>query len=258
MRLTIASVVLLPFAWARCRDEYRALSPKDFAAVAVSGIFLGGHFASWILSLSLTNVISSVVLVSFGPLFVAVASAIFLKERITGGVWLGMLIAIAGGIVIGLADAGSSTTSVGRSPLIGNALALTGALCLAPYLIIGRALRAKLSLLAYITLVYGAAAVSLLVILFITRTPLTVGDPSAWMWIALLAAVPQLMGHTAFNWAVRRMPAAFATVPVLGEPIGSSILAVLLLGETIKPFTLVGAALALVGIVIMSRKPNGE
>lgn len=256
LRLTIATLVLLPFALARCWHEYRALSGRDVLAAVVSGIFMGAHFATWILSLELTSVVSSVVLVSFGPLFVAVASAIVLKERLTGRMLLGMVIAIGGGIVIGLADAGGA--SQGRSPLAGNALALAGALCLAPYLIIGRALRAKLSLLAYVTLVYGAAAVVLLLLLMATGTPIVFETPSALVWIVLLALVPQLIGHTSFNWAVRRMPAAFATIPVLGEPVGTSIMAVLLLGESIKPLTIAGAVIALAGIAFMSMAKKQE
>ncbi len=202
--------------------------------------------------MSLTSVVSSVVLVSLGPLFVAVASALFLKERITSPMWLGMLMAVVGGVIIGLAGTGSG--ALGQNPLLGNALALAGALCLAPYLIIGRALRAKLSLLAYITLVYGSAAVVLLIALLVAQTPITFANPSALLWIVLLALVPQLIGHTAFNWTVRRMPAAFATIPALAEPIGSSILATLLFRELPGPLTLLGAVVALAGITLMSLK----
>jgi drug/metabolite transporter (DMT)-like permease len=73
-----------------------------------------------------------------------------------------------------------------------------------------------------------------------------------YVWIALLALLPQLVGHTSFNWSVRRLPAAYATIPVLGEPVGSTLLAITLLGETVKPLTLIGAAVAVAGIAIMS------
>ncbi len=102
-------------------------------------------------------------------------------------------------------------------------------------MIVGRALRNKLSLLAYVTLVYGAAAGVLLLMCLVTGTSLIFQDPTAYVWVALLALLPQLVGHTSFNWSVRRLPAAYATIPVLGEPVGSTILAILLLGETVKP-----------------------
>lgn len=255
LRLTLATLVLLPFALARCRDEFRALARRDVALAAISGAFLGAHFATWIGSLAYTSVVSSVVLVSFGPLFIALAGAAFLREPLTRPMVLGMLIAIAGGVVIGIASAAGQAP--GSNPMLGNALALAGALCLTPYMILGRALRARFSLLAYITLVYGAAAAALLALAFATRTALILPDPAAYVWIALLALLPQLIGHTSFNWSVRRLPAAYATIPVLGEPIASAILAALLLGETLTPLTLAGAALALGGIALMSWRRAG-
>jgi drug/metabolite transporter (DMT)-like permease len=250
LRLTFASLVLLPFALARCRDEYRQLSRHDVGAALISGAFLGGHFATWISSLAYTSVVSSVALVSLSPLFIALAGVLVLKEQLTRRLVAGMLIAIAGGILIGLAD--NAGASPGANPLLGNSLAVAAALCMAPYMIVGRALRNKLSLLAYVTLVYGAAAVVLLLMCFVTRTSLLFQDPMAYVWVALLALLPQLIGHTSFNWSVRRLPAAYATIPVLGEPIGSTLLAILLLGETVKPLTLIGAAVAVAGIAIMS------
>lgn len=250
LRLTFASLVLLPFALSRCRNEYRALSKRDIGAAMLSGAFLGGHFATWISSLAFTSVVSSVALVSLSPLFIALAGVLILKEKLTRRLLIGMLIAVAGGILIGLAD--NAGTAPGANPMLGNALALAAALCMAPYMIVGRALRHKLSLLAYVTLVYGAAAVTLLLLCLVTRTSLILSDPIAYVWIALLALLPQLIGHTSFNWSVRRLPAAYATIPVLGEPVGSTILAIVLLGETVKPLTLIGAAVALAGIALMS------
>lgn len=255
LRLTIASLVLLPFALVRCREEFRAISGRDLIAAMISGAFLGGHFATWILSLEFTSVVSSIMLVSLAPLFVALASAVFLKEALTRLLILGMLTATAGGMLIGLAD--NSGVASGQNAALGNALALTGAVCMAPYLIIGRALRSKFTLLAYITLVYGAAALALWLTLLLTRAPLSIGAPATLVWIALLALMPQLIGHTSFNWSVRRLPAAYATIPALGEPIGSTILAMLILGETVQPLTLLGATLALAGIALMSASKRG-
>lgn len=252
LRLTIATLALAPFALHRCRDEYRRLLPRDLGVALASGAFLGAHFAAWILSFEYTNVISSVVLVSFSPIFVALGSALFLREALSRQVVIGMLIAIAGGLIISVA--GLSGAAPGSNPLLGNALALIGGLCVAPYIIIARALRAKLTLLAYVTLVYGAAALILLAAVLVTGASLVFADPMAYVWIALLALVPQLIGHTSFNWAARRLPAVYATIPVLGEPIGSTILAMILLGEIVTPAIVVGAALALGGIALMSVK----
>lgn len=254
LRLALAALVLLPFAVMRCREEYRALTLREWALMGISGVFLGAHFATWIFSLELTSVVSSVVLVTLSPLFVALGSALVLRERLTARVLLGMSIAIAGGIVIGVADAPNASS--GSNPLLGNALALMGAVCIAPYLIIGRILRQRLSLWAYVAVVYGAAALTLLLAVLVSGAPLVGFEPVAYVWIALLALAPQLIGHTSFNWSVRRLPAVYATIPVLGEPIGSSVLAVILLGEAIRPLTVLGAVLTLSGIWLMSSQRN--
>lgn len=250
LRLAFASAMLLPFALSRCRSEYRALTARDLGIALVSGAFLGAHFATWILSLAYTSVVSSVVLVTLSPLFVAVGSALVLRERLTVPVLIGMALAVGGGVAIGLADGGQM--EAGRNPLLGNALALTGAICVAPYFIIGRALRERLSLLAYVTLVYSAAALALLIVWMFSGVPMPSDGLRGLTWVMLLALVPQLIGHTSFNWSLRRLPAVYATVPVLGEPVGSSVLAVIFLGETISLPMVIGAALVLTGIAMMS------
>lgn len=250
LRLTIAALLLAPFALWRCRAEIGRLSTRDLITAAVSGLFLGAHFATWITSLQYTSVSSSVVLVTLSPLFVALASAVFLRERLTPLTMPGIAIAVAGGVVISLSDAGLA--SGGSNPAWGNLLAVLGAISIAPHFLIGRRLRQKLSLLAYISLVYGAAAVVLLAAVFLRGEPLVGLDPQAYLWITLLAVLPQLVGHTSFNWALGFLPATFATIPALGEPIGSTILAVLLFGEQLNLLKVLGGALVLAGIAILT------
>ncbi|NCO31663.1 EamA family transporter, partial [bacterium] len=106
---------------------------------------------------------------------------------------------------------------------LGNFLALAGAWMVAGYLLIGRRLRAKMSLVPYIFVVYSIAAVALIVIMFASsETPLGY-SPITYVWMLLLALVPQLIGHSTYNWALRYMPAALVAVTTLGEPIGSTI-----------------------------------
>jgi drug/metabolite transporter (DMT)-like permease len=250
LRLAFASLILLPLAWTRCRAELARLTTSDVLIALVSGAFLGAHFATWISSLQYTTVTSSVVLVTMSPLFVALGSAVLLKERLTRLTMAGMVLAIGGGVLIGTGDAGV-VSAAAPNPLLGNLLALAGAICIAPYFLIGRRLRRKLSLLAYISLVYGTAAIVLLFVAALTQSPLTGFDPQVYVWILLLALLPQLVGHTSFNWSLGHFPATFATIPALGEPIGSTILAIVILGEFVTPLKLVGGALTLAGIGIM-------
>lgn len=256
-RLVLAALVLWPVILWRHAAEVRALTRREWALAGVSGVFLGAHFATWISSLEYTSVANSVVLVTTAPLFVAVLGALFLRETLTGLVWLGLAVALMGGVVVGLSDV--CTLEAGCPPVetfvrgeqfLGNALAVAGAATVAVYVLIGRRLRAGMSLLVYIGLTYGSAALTLLLGVALAGLPLAGYAPETYLWLILLALVPQLIGHSSFNWALRYLPATFVSVATLGEPIGSTVLAWLFLGETPTPLKLFGAALILGGIAL--------
>ncbi len=261
LRLTFASLMLSPLALTRGRTELRRLTGRELALGLLSGAFLAVHFATWITSLEYTSIASSVVLVSTGPLWVALLSPLFLREPLTRPVLIGMLLALAGGTVIGLSDSCSTQGGLVCPPFSefvqgqafwGNFLALAGAWAVAGYLMIGRRLRAKVSLVPYIFLVYSVAAFVLLGIMFVAGQRPTGFAPQTYVWIALLALVPQLIGHSTYNWALRYLPAALVSITTLGEPIGSAVLAYFILQETPSLLTLVGGALILTGIYLAS------
>jgi drug/metabolite transporter (DMT)-like permease len=249
-RLTLASLILIPLAWKRYPHELRRLDKADWRLAIFSGVFLAVHFATWITSLQYTSVASSVVLVSTSPLWVALAAWLFLHERLTRPVIAGLIVAVVGGVIVSLSD---TQQEAGRAPLLGNLLALAGALAVTGYWLIGRRLRAKLSLVPYVAIVYGTAAVILLGMVLAARQPLTGYRPIIYLWFLLLALLPQLVGHSSFNWALAHLPAVFVAVATLGEPIGSTVLAYLLLGETPTWMKLAGAGLILTGIVLTLR-----
>jgi drug/metabolite transporter (DMT)-like permease len=237
----------------------------------VSGIFLALHFATWITSLEHTSVVSSVVLVTTTPLWVAALAPLVLRERINRNTWVGIGLATAGGIIIGVGDirtagaalsgASSAAASGGARSghvLFGDFLALSGAWMMAGYLLVGRSLRSKMSLIPYIFVVYGMAALVLVMVVLITGQELMGIPIAAWGWILLLALIPQLLGHSSFNWALRYLPAAFVAIVLLGEPIGSAVLAYIVLGELPGGLTLIGATLVLAGILIAWRAAGRE
>ena len=262
LRLTFATLMLTPIALTKHREELKRFTLNEILLGAFSGIFLALHFATWISSLEYTSVASSVVFVSTGPLWVALLSPMLLKEHLARTAIIGLGLALAGGTIIGLSDAcawnhGLSCPALqdvlhGRA-MFGNFLALLGALTVTGYLIIGRKLRANISLVPYIFMVYGFAAVTLVIIMF------TAGDspfgytPKTYGWIFLLAALPQLIGHSTYNWALKYMPAALVAVTTLGEPIGSAILAFFILSETPTFATMIGGVFILSGIYLASR-----
>ena len=259
-RLTLASLVLAIPAYSKHRDEIRNLTRREWTLAILSGLFLSVHFATWITSLEYTTVVASVALVSTGPLWVALLSPIFLKEIPTRWVWIGMGLALLGGIIVGLGDSCSLTNSrltcppladlMAGSAFFGNFLALAGAWTVAGYLMIGRNLRAKISLVPYIFIVYGVAAIALIVyMLSAGQTPFGY-SPIIYLWLLCLALIPQLIGHSTYNWALRYMPASLVSVTTLGEPIGSAILAFFILSEIPTALTLLGGVLILAGIYL--------
>ena len=261
LRLTFASLILAPFALTQHRNELRKLTRSDLLLGLLSGIFLAVHFATWISSLEYTSVASSVVLVSTGPLWVALLSPIILNEPLTRITLAGMLLALLGGTVIGLGDSCRIDNGLSCPPLseflrgkafFGNFLALAGAWAVAGYLMIGRKLRADMSLVPYIFVVYGGAAITLVVAMLLFGNSPRGFSPSIYIWIILLALVPQLIGHTAYNWALRYVPAAMVSITTLAEPVGSAMLAYVILHEVPTRLTAIGGVLILTGIYLAS------
>ncbi len=263
LRLTFATLILAPIALTKHLEEIKRFTLNEILLGAFSGIFLAVHFATWISSLEYTSVASSVVFVSTGPLWVALLSPLLLKEHLARTAIFGLGLSLAGGTIIGLSDAcvwdaGLSCPALqdvmqGRA-MWGNFLSLLGALTVTGYLIIGRKLRSRVSLVPYIFMVYGMAAIALIVIMFVSGNSPFGYAPKTYGWIFLLAALPQLIGHSTYNWALKYLPAALVAVMTLGEPIGSAILAFFILNETPTLATLFGGALILAGIYLASRQ----
>ena len=261
-RLTIASLVLAPIALTRHRSSLRLLSRGEWILASISGLFLALHFATWVTSLQYTSVASSAVLVSTTPLWVALLAPMVLHERVGAWAMVGLFLALAGGVVVGLSDtcllqSGAIVCPplqvfLGGRAFLGDFLALCGAWMAAGYMLVGRKLRSKMDLIPYIFIVYGMASLVLLVIMLgMGETPLGL-PPAAYLWFLLLAFIPQLFGHTVYNWALKYVPASFVSITLLGEPVGSSILAVIIFQETPGWIKILGAVLILGGIWLAS------
>ena len=262
-RLSLAALMLTPLALSTKQRELRSLQPVDLILTMLSGFFLALHFATWISSLEYTSVASSVVLVSTTPIWVALLSPFTLKEPITRLLLAGMVLTFLGVVIVGLSD--TCTWSGGQiicpqvrdfirgGAFLGDLLAIAGAMFAAGYVIVGRKIRSGLSLLGYIFIVYGMAAVVLVSFMFAAGESPFGYPPPAFLWFFLLALIPQLMGHSSFNWALGYVSAAFVSITLLGEPIGATILAYFLLGEAPTLLKVFGAILILSGIYVASR-----
>jgi drug/metabolite transporter (DMT)-like permease len=258
-RLLLASLILWPIYLVRRRRGPESLPGRIVLAAAISGIFLALHFATWIASLALTTVASSTVLVATAPLFVAALSPLALREKVGTRLAAGLGLALLGVIVISAAGSCSLlpqlscpgfSAGLQAEALRGNLLALAGALAAAFYLMLGRRVRQALSLIPYITISYSSAALVLLLFVLVTGLELT-GYPSlAYLLFLLLAIFPQLIAHSTYNWALRHLAAATVAITLLGEPVGATMLAGVLLNEIPNLTEILGMILILAGIWI--------
>ena len=247
-RLVLSLAVLgVALVLTRGWRAWRHLSAADVAIAIGAGAMLAVHFWSWNTSLLYTSIAASVILVNLQPAIVAALSSLWLRETPVRRQWIGIAIAMVGAAGVVVAASPDGTRS-GSAPLLGNALALVGAVTAAFYYLSGRRLRAKLDLLPYVTLVYGACLVALLAIAIAVDAPLVPQPPREWAIFAGLALGPMLLGHTGMNWALGHLPAYVVNITVLGEPVGAILLGALLPG--IQEVPTVGVLIA--GLVVVT------
>jgi drug/metabolite transporter (DMT)-like permease len=255
-RLTLASLLLAPFFWFTLSRRRAELTRRALWLSLASGTFLCFHFAFWIESLSHTSVASSVVLVTMNPIFLGIASPLLLHERISRRMIFAIALGIAGVAIISLRDFRSLAAN--HDVLYGNLLALAGAVMNSAYLLCGRTVRRRLSILSYTYVTYTAAAVLLVLGALLLRQPLLGYPTKTYACFFLLALLPQVFGHSSFNWALKHVSAPVIGTVILGEPIGASILAWLVLHERPAPLELVGGVVILAAIALAALEIGTE
>ncbi len=241
-RMIFASMLMLCLAISSFH-QFNELSRRDLLVLLGSGLSLAIHFGSWTASLSYTSVAASTVIVDSSPIFVVILSYLLLGEGVNAKEMIGISISLVGAFIIAFGHL--STGSI-----FGDMLALIGSIFLATYLIAGRDLRAKLDLAPYTTFVYGVAGVLLLLSALIYGIPLFGYDIKEWEIFLALALIPSGLGHNSYNYALKYLKASIVSVSILGEPVGASILAVMLLSEIPSLTTIFGGALVMIGIYI--------
>ncbi|HJU88361.1 MAG TPA: DMT family transporter [Gemmatimonadaceae bacterium] len=246
--IVIAAAIVVTKGW----KQWRRLDRGGLLLAVAAGIMLALHFWSWNASVALTTIAASAVLVNLHPIIVAAISSVWLHERPTRRQWIGIGVAMLGALVVGAADLGTLRESASGRALLGDGLALIGAFTVAIYYLIGRRLRQTLDLWPYVGLVYSACLLTLLLIASIAGAPLAPQPPRELLIFAALALGPMLLGHTGMNWALRYLPAYVVTLTVLGEPVGATLLALLLPGirEVPPVLTIAGGILVLLGIML--------
>lgn len=248
------SLVIVAVALALTSEwkEWRRLTRADLMLAAASGIALAIHFWAWNASIHLTTIAASVTLVSLQPVFIVAISAIFLREAPTRRQLAGIAIAVAGAMIIAAPGWRESGEAFHRGAMLGNLLATSAAVLAAIYYSIGRHLRRRFGLWAYVGLVYFACALTLVALAVTTRVSLVPSGSAEVAIFLALAIGPMLFGHTGMNWALKFLPAYVVNLVVLGEPIGATILGAIIPGIRQVPSvaTIVGGGVILAGVAL--------
>jgi drug/metabolite transporter (DMT)-like permease len=250
-RVGFSSAIVVPYAILFHRNDYRAMSRKDLALCLASGFFLALHFATWIASLDYTSVASSVILVDTIPIWIALFNVVAGTGRTSRKMWASVALSVIGAAIVGYGD-----ISFSGEALKGDLLAVAGAIAAAIYIMCGREARKKLGLVPYIALCYGSSAVFLWGAALAAGYSVTGFSRVTWGAFVGAAVMSQILGHSSYNWALGYFSSGFVGIMLLGEPLGSAILAYFLFGEAPTPVKFVGFALLLAAIVMAAKEES--
>ena len=276
IRLTPASAVIIAF-WRQFLasiltfiivlasgklNKIKDPSRKEFVYFTFAGLFLAVHFATWILSLFYTTIAQSLVIVNASPAMVVILGVVFLREKINQYQIVGIFLSIVGGLIIAFGSIQPTNQAV--NPLFGNLLAFLGAITFSGYIIIGRIIRKTydVDLFIYTLYVYVISSIFLFIIALFTNqhelflSLLGKAPIEAYVGFFLLAGISTIFGHTLYNYSLKEIKAAIVSVVTLGEPIISSILAILILFEYPSLITIIGGFIILVGVSITILKES--
>lgn len=240
LRLAIASLLLSP--WLLRALKRRTMSLHVMKAAVVASIFYAVHFGAWVWSLDLTTVAASVSLVTATPLMLALWGVIRRQDAPTGGIWLAIAVSSLGVFIVSGADFEGST-------LLGNALALLGAVAMAGYMLTVRWL-GVIDVLAFGSATAGLASMWLLSTAILLGQSIVPPSPTAAFFILMAALVPQIIGHSVITWVLRYTTPTIVGLATLIEPVASSILAWVLLEERPGTMVFLGCGLTLIGVSI--------
>jgi len=252
-RLLFATVILLPLLLfnKRNRNELKTLSKKQWGFGFLSGLFLATHYVLWFESLRYTSVASSTVIVTLQPLFSMVGGYFLFKERFTKGAVIGCFIAISGSIVIGWQD-----FQISGDALYGDILAFMAAGIITAYFFISQHIRKDLSLIPYSVISYGSSACFLGIFAYMQQQSFIHYATQTWLSFIGLAFIATILGQTIFNWLLKWMSATVISMSILGETIGTCVLAYFILSETITLQQALGISIIFIGLTLFLLQPK--
>lgn len=253
-RVTFATLLLTPYVFWRHRDEIKALKKRDWLLCILAGIFLGLHFVSYFESLRRTAIAPAAVLVNTEAIFVTIGTVLFMKAKLSRGAWFAVLLTFVGSVIVAMADAGG-----GGGALLGNLLALAGAIFGAVYTMLGTACRrGGVSTMVYSYFLYASAALTVLLFLAAGGTAPFGYEPVNFLTTLGMAMCCTIGGHSIYSWGLKFLPASFVASAKMMEPVFASVWALFLFGEVPGILVILGGAVVILGIVIYGRISGEE
>lgn len=244
-RMLFSVLIMAPIFFWKYTSEIKQLTKRDWTFSLVAGIFLAFHFILWFESLNYTSVASSTVLVTLQPIFAFAGTYFFFKERLSLKTIVSGAIALGGSILISWGD-----FRISGSALYGDVLALIACALVTAYLLFGQDVRQRLSLVTYTFVVYGISTITLFFYVLIKGESFGPYPADDWLWFILLAIVPNLLGHTLFNWSIKYVSTNVISIAILFEPVGAAILAFYIFDEYLITTQIIGGIIVIAGIVL--------
>jgi drug/metabolite transporter (DMT)-like permease len=254
-RLFFTTLIILPFVFfnKKTRNEIKNIPRNTFLIMIGIGIVLAAHFALWISSLELTSIASSVLLVTAHPIFVGPISHFFFKEKLSLINTIGLFFSIFGVFILVMGNYGLGSFTI--DSIEGNILAWLGGLAAGIYILGGRKIRKTVSVKSYALVVYSFGTIVLFFICIFYNAPLHGFNIEIYTIILLMAIISGIFGHTLYNWSLEHVRASIASVALLGEPLGSSLLAISVpwIQQIPSNYTMLGGAFILTGIYMTAK-----
>jgi len=244
-RMLFSVIIMSPVFFSKYLWELKELSKRDWIFSSVAGIFLAFHFILWFESLNYTSVASSTVLVTLQPLFAFLGTYFFFKEKLSIKTLISGAIAIIGSFLISWGD-----FKISGSALYGDIIALIACALITGYLLFGQDVRKRISLVTYTMVVYSISTICLFIYVLIKEESFGPYPSMTWLWFILLAIIPNLLGHTLFNWAVKYVSTNTISVSVLFEPIGAAMLAYFVFNEKLIVTQIIGGIIVILGLIL--------
>ena len=252
-RMIVGALFFTPYVWVKYAADIRLMPARSRWLAIFAGAMFGFNITLNAASLEHISVIIGQALIATIPIWVAIQEVAILKVKLKRSVWLGVFVALLGAILISWATSGEAPPLPGGNPSLGILMALISACSASLYIIIGRKVRGSVSFVPYIWLVYTSGAVTTLLIIALSRTPVLGYEWQGYFWVLLLAVLAQIIGHGVLNYVLRYLSPTTLTVTAQTVPALSVLWALLILSETPTTTQVGGSIVLIIGVGIVLR-----